>query len=179
MSVRYKNDRNSGFTLIELMVTIAVLAIIVTMGVPSFRNIIVSNSVSFDRDEFFSLVTFARSEAVKRGTAVTICKSSDGSSCDDSLAWNAGWMAFHDANGDGVKDSGDDIVRTVGALDGQVAVSHSAGEDRVTYGSQGVLLSDPGTSNGRGQGVFTFSHSAGSQFDRTVDIGITGRASKG
>lgn len=171
MSVRYKNDKSSGFTLIELMVTIAVLAIIVTLGVPSFRNIIVSNSVGFDRDEFFNLVTFARSEAIKRGTAVTICKSNDGSTCTDSLAWSSGWLAFHDADGDGAKETGDDPVRSVPALDGQVAVSHGGGANRITYDSRGLLL--------RGQGVVTFSHSAGSQFDRTVDIGITGRASKG
>ncbi|MBW4936404.1 GspH/FimT family pseudopilin [Marinobacter sp. F4206] len=171
MSGSSKNLKYSGFTLIELMVTIAVLAILVTVAVPSFRNIIISNSVSFDRDEFFSLVAFARSDAIKRGTAVTICKSSDGSTCDDSLAWSDGWLAFHDADGDGVKETGDDPVRSRGALDAQVAVSHGGAADRITYGSRGLIL--------RGQGLVTFSHSAGSQFDRTVDIGVTGRASKG
>jgi type IV fimbrial biogenesis protein FimT len=163
--------RVKGFTLIELMVTIAVLAILVTIAVPSFRNIIVSNSVSFDRDEFFSLVMFARSEAATRGTAVTICKSDDGSTCDNDLAWNDGWLAFHDADGDGEKDSGDDPVRSLIALDAQVAVNHGGAANRITYGSRGLLL--------RGQGLVTFSHSAGSQFNQTINIGITGRASKG
>jgi len=171
MSAIGQVNGSRGFTLIELMVTIAVLAIVVTIGVPSFRNIIVSNSVAFDRDEFFTLVTFARSEAIKRGTAITICKSSNGTSCDDSLGWNGGWLAFHDANANGTMDSGEDPVRTVGPLDGQVAVSHSAGDDEITYGSRGLLV--------RGQGTITFSHSAGSQFDKTVEVGLTGRASKG
>lgn len=172
MSAITKAKSSYGFTLIELMVTIAVLAITITIAVPSFRNIIVSNSVSFDRDEFFTLVAFARSEAIKRGTAVTICKSSDGANCDDSLGWNDGWLAFHDANGNGAKDSGDDAVRSVGPLDIQVSVTHSgSGVHRITYGSRGMLL--------RGQGTVTFSHSAGSQFNRIVDIGLTGRASKG
>ncbi|WP_417539845.1 GspH/FimT family pseudopilin [Marinobacter sp.] len=171
MSAITNTQSTRGFTLIELMVTIAVLAIAVTIAIPSFRNIIVSNSVAFDRDEFFTLVTFARSEAIKRGTAVTICKSSDGGSCDDSLGWNGGWLVFHDANGNGDKNTGDDPVRAVAPLDGQVTVGHSAGDDRITYGSRGLLL--------RGQGIVTFSHSAGTQYDRTVDIGLTGRASKG
>lgn len=171
MSGRSRNPKGSGFTLIELMVTIAVLAIVVTIGVPSFRNIIVSNSVSFDRDEFFNLVTFARSEAIKLGTAVTICKSNDGATCTDSLAWNQGWLAFHDADGDGVVDTGDIAVRSVTSLDGQVSVSHGSGANRITYDSRGLLL--------RGQGTISFSHSAGSQYDRAVDIGVTGRASKG
>src|SRR5690554_620010 len=171
MSAIDQVNGSRGFTLVELMVTIAVLAIVVTIGVPSFRNIIVSNSVAFDRDEFFTLVTFARSEAIKRGTAITICKSSNGSSCDDSLGWDGGWLAFHDADADGAMDSGEEPVRTVGPLDGQVSVSHSAGDDEITYGSRRLLV--------RGQGVVTFSHPSGSQFDRVVEIGITGRASKG
>ncbi|MGB1950269.1 MAG: GspH/FimT family pseudopilin [Marinobacter sp.] len=171
MPLKSKRNNQSGFTLIELMITIVILAIIVTIGIPSFRNIIVSNSVAFDRDEFFSLVTFARSEAIKRGTGVTICKSANGTTCTDSLSWNQGWLAFHDVDGDGVKDSGDQPVRTLGALDAQVSMSHGGGANRITFDSRGLLL--------RGQGLITFSHSAGSQFDRAVDIGVTGRASKG
>jgi len=166
-----RTKANQGFTLIELVITITVLAIVATVAVPSFRNVIVSNSVSFDRDEFFTLANFARSEAIKRGTAVTICRSSDGVSCDNSLAWDQGWLAFHDADADGSQDSGEEVIRTVGPLDGQVSVAHGGSDERITYTSRGLLI--------RGDGVFTFSHSAGSQFDKTVDIGITGRASKG
>lgn len=166
-----RTKANQGFTLIELVITITVLAIVATVAVPSFRNVIVSNSVSFDRDEFFTLANLARSEAIKRGTAVTICRSSDGSSCNDSLAWDQGWLAFHDANADGNKDSGEEEIRSIGALDGQVSVAYSGSDDRITYTSRGLLI--------RGDGVFTFSHSAGSQFDKIVDIGVTGRASKG
>ena len=87
------------------------------------------------------------------------------------VSWEDGWLLFHDADGDGVKDTGDESVRAVAALDAQVAMSHGGGADRITYDSRGLIL--------RGQGLVTFSHSAGSQFDRSVDISLTGRVSKG
>lgn len=167
----FTKNQNSGFTLIELMVTVVVLAIVVTVAIPSFRNIIVSNSVSFDRDELFNLLQFARSEAIKSGTSATVCKSSNGTSCDSGLSWNGGWLVFADTDRDGTLDSGEKILKSVAPLDGQVSVSHSGGDDVVTFESRGLLLD--------GDGTFTFSHTAGAQFTKTVVLGVTGRATKG
>jgi type IV fimbrial biogenesis protein FimT len=161
----------NGFTLIELMITIAVLAVIVGIAVPSFRDIIISNSVSFSRDEFFSALTYSRSEAIKSGTSVSICKSDDATSCDDSLSWGAGWLVFVDANQDGNLDTADRIVRSEAGLEGNVTMTHGGGDDRITFDSRGLSL--------RGNGLVTFAHSAGSKYDRTVDLGVTGRARKG
>lgn len=165
-------SKHIGFTLIELMITVAVFAVIVTLAAPAFRNIIVSNSVAFDRDEFFNLLQFARTEAIKNGTATTICKSANGSSCDNSLGWNGGWLLFEDEDRDGSIDAGnDEILRAVAPLDGQVTVTQSNSDNVITFESRGLLLD--------GDGVFTFSHSLGNQYDKTVDLGVTGRATKG
>ncbi|MDX1799910.1 MAG: GspH/FimT family pseudopilin [Marinobacter sp.] len=165
--------RHAGFTIIELMVTFSVLAIIATFAVPSFRDVIISNSVASDRDELFVTLNFARSEAVKRGRAVTVCKSANGSSCDNSLDWTAGWLVFQDDNRDGAKAGTEPAIRAHGALDGQVAVAFSGTANVITYESRGLLLSSASA------GTFTFSHSAGSKFDRTIELGVTGRAMKG
>ncbi|SDX36877.1 GspH/FimT family pseudopilin [Marinobacter mobilis] len=164
--------KSRGFTLIELIVTIAVFGVIIALAAPSFQNMVISNRVAFDRDEFFNLLQFARSEAIKNGTAVTICKSSNGSSCDNSLGWNGGWLLFADTDRDGVLDaSGDKVIKSVDPLEGLVVVTQSNGDNLVTFESRGLLID--------GDGVFTFSHSAGAQFTKSVDLGITGRATKG
>lgn len=167
------HKKAAGFTLIELLVTIVVISIIAAIAVPSFRNIILSNSVSFDRDELFVALNYARSEAIKRGAAVTVCKSADGTSCDNSLAWNAGWLIFQDDNRNGARAASEGLLRSFPALDSQVGLAHSASANRVTFESRGLLL------GGNGAGQFTFSHSAGADYNRSIDVSATGRATKG
>lgn len=166
-----KNNEQEGFTLVELMVAIALLAIIASLAVPAFRDTIISNSVSFGRDQYFGALTFARSEAIKVGTSVSVCKSANATACDASASWSDGWLAFVDANRDGNLDTGDRIVKTGGPLDTAVTVTHSTSADVVTFDSRGLAL--------RGDGLFTFSHSSGSSFNKTVDLSVTGRAMKG
>lgn len=164
-------ETQTGFTLIELMVTIVVLAIVVSIAVPSFQKLLASNNVAFDRDEFFSMLMLARSEAIKNGQAVTICKSSGGSACDNSLSWSSGWLMFADDNRDGSLTGSEKVLRTTSAVDGGVTVSHSAGADVVTFESRGLLLA--------GAGEFTFTHPSDSTLSRKVSLTVTGRASKG
>jgi type IV fimbrial biogenesis protein FimT len=89
----------SGFTLIELMVTVAMAAIVLAVGIPNFRNTIRENSYTSQANEFLGAINFARTEAVKRGTRVTMCKvkKADAKKCDASGAWNEGWVIFEDS----------------------------------------------------------------------------------
>lgn len=161
----------NGFTLIELLITLTLVGIIASIAVPSFRDIIVSNSVSFSRDEFFTVLNYARSEAIKTGTSVTICKSNNATSCDNSLSWNDGWLVFSDRDRDGIVDSDDRILRSVSGLEGAVSMSHGSSADRITFNSRGMSMS--------GDGLITFAHSSDSKYDRTVDLSVTGRPTKG
>ena len=85
-----------GFTLIELLVTIAVVAILMAVAVPSFVQQIRSNQVVTAASKLRDILTYARSEAIKRSSLVSICPSSNGSSCLSSTAWATGWMVFVD-----------------------------------------------------------------------------------
>ena len=85
-----------GFTLIELMVTLTVLAIVLGIAVPSFqKQIINSKSLTFS-EEFAAALNYARSQAVKTTKRVSICASADGATCDDEGRWSEGFIVFQD-----------------------------------------------------------------------------------
>lgn len=99
-----------GLTLIELMVTLAVMAVLLTIGLPSLKPIIDSIRLKSASTAFFSHLHLARSEAIKRNSRVVLCKSADGLSCAGSGGWEQGWLVFHDANNNARLDSGEAVI---------------------------------------------------------------------
>lgn len=89
---------NRGFTLVELMMVIMVTAILLALAVPNFKRQIANNRSSTLSSDLVGALTLAKVEAIKRGTRVSICPSSDGTSCLSSAAgnWTKGWLVFVD-----------------------------------------------------------------------------------
>lgn len=83
-------SKQLGFTLIELMVTVSILAILLGIGVPSFRATIQGNRVASVSSDLVAALHFARSEAVRRGENVTLCSSNDQATCSGD--WVDGWV---------------------------------------------------------------------------------------
>ena len=87
-----------GFTLVELLVSMAVMAILLTLAVPAFSEAMVSSRLTSVANSFLSHLYLARSEAIKRNGRAVLCKSADGLACSGSGGWHQGWILFHDAN---------------------------------------------------------------------------------
>jgi type IV fimbrial biogenesis protein FimT len=82
-----------GVTLIELVVTLALLAVLVALAVPSFSDAGLPSQLRAVADKLVGAVQFARSEAIKRDTTVVLCASADGQTCDAGATnWNEGWI---------------------------------------------------------------------------------------
>jgi type IV fimbrial biogenesis protein FimT len=99
-----------GFTLIELMVTLFVASILLGLAIPGFVDMTERNRLVTVTNDFISSVNLARSEAIRRGTTITICGTDDGTGCDAD-AWSNGWIVFVDTSGNGDKDAGEAIIR--------------------------------------------------------------------
>lgn len=117
--------RESGFTIVELMITLAVLAILVGIATPSFTALMNNSRLSGQTNEFSSDLALARSEAIVRGRPVTVCASGDGgNTCSGSAAdWARGRIVFVERDGAGtlgVIDSTDVVLKKV-TVTGNVA----------------------------------------------------------
>jgi type IV fimbrial biogenesis protein FimT len=103
------NRQVTGFTLVELMVTVAIAAILLAVALPSFQGALRSNRVATATNEALASLALARSEAIRNTRGAGVCASANGSSC--STNWNNGWLVWSDADGDGAIDVGEPIVR--------------------------------------------------------------------
>lgn len=95
--------KERGLTLAELMIGVAVVAIVLSIGTPSFYDAVRTNRVAGLSNDVITAMHVARSEAVKLGQTVRICTSTNGTSCAGSSAWQSGWI---------VLDSGNNVVRS-------------------------------------------------------------------
>ena len=127
LSVLVTNKR--GFTLIELLVTIAIAAILAMVAVPSFNEAIVNYRLTSYTNNFLASAQLARSEAIKRNSRMTLCKSANGTSCTSAGGWHQGWIIFNDSNNDALKDSGEVVVYKESAMPADFLMTGSANVD--------------------------------------------------
>ncbi len=119
-----QQKKSFGFTLIELIVTLVVAALILAIGVPSFLALIQNNRLTTSTNELVGSLNLARSEAIKRGIRVTACKSSDGASCSNAGNWAQGWIVFTDNdNNAAYNNASETLLRVHEAVGGQITMT--------------------------------------------------------
>jgi type IV fimbrial biogenesis protein FimT len=102
-----RGTRAAGFTLVELLIGLAVLAVLLSLGIPGFASIIQSNRLSSETNDLITALNLARSEASKRGLRVSVCGlDTAGTNCATTPSWANGWIVFTDD------------VGTIGNVDG-------------------------------------------------------------
>lgn len=130
--------KQSGFTLIELMVTLAVAGILMSIAVPNYRTFILNSRISAQANDFMAAIGMARSEAIKRGTRVTLCKRATNTTCTTSGNWEQGWLIFTDGSTVGTKDGTDVIIQVRGPLTGtNTLIGNTNVVDYIAYSAGG------------------------------------------
>lgn len=133
-----------GFTLIELMVLLVIISVAAAVAIPNFQQFLVSQRATSNANEFLTALTFARSEALKRGVPVSVCASSDGNACSGNNDWDVGWIVFNDngpTRGTVETAQGENVLRRRAAFDDGSTLSDDSGNNAtfVAFTGDGAL----------------------------------------
>ena len=150
-----------GFTLIELIVVLAIAAILATVGLPSMVEFVQNNRLAAETNRFVSSIRFARSEAVKRNEAITLNSSAN--------SWSDGWAI--NVGAAPVNPTSEILRNEVAASQGITISSGAPTTANLTYQADGTIA------NTRTQ--FFICDERGSDLGRVVTINVTGRVDVG
>ncbi len=172
-SVVTQPAQQAGFTLIEFMIVMLIMAVFVTVGVPSFQNTIRENRLATHANELVSTFHFARSEAIKRRLPVAICRTVNGFACvtTGTAAWEKGWLVFVDDNGNGTFNSGTEtLLRSVSGKDtSTLRANDSVLDDVISFRNNGLLSNTGGSFN------LCDAKTADTGTGRNIAINVTGQ----
>lgn len=179
MNYRYRQPfsrkAQTGFTLVELMLTLAIAAIIVTQAVPSFSGMIKNNRLVTQTNDLVADINLARSEAVTRGVRVILCRSADsraaGATCGGTNnTWSTGWLMYADDDGSGdFETANDTLIRISQPAQADLTIMANAnGDTDLQYNSDG-------TANETGTAIFAICDARGVSNGRQINVNNVGR----
>jgi type IV fimbrial biogenesis protein FimT len=171
-------NANTGFTLIELIITLAIGAIILTQAVPSFLTTIQNSHLTTETNKLVADINIARSEAIKRGVNVIVCSTANPSlfaagvhdpDCGGANDWDTGWIVFADDNGDGSFAVANDSLIRIG--EGQAtgsSVGFSTADTVISFSNDGLLNDATARS-------IIICDDRGTSSSREIIVSLTGR----
>jgi type IV fimbrial biogenesis protein FimT len=128
--------KQTGFTLIELIFAVAILAVLMSVSAPALGNLIHGARARSARSLLTGSLGLARTTAASTQRQVIVCPSGDHAHCSDSTWWQAGWIVFEDANQNGQRDDDEPLLEAVDAQAG-VTIASNAGRRFVRFRPDG------------------------------------------
>lgn len=151
-------SKNHGFTLVELVISIAVIGILAAIAAPNFQDALLSSRLRANANKLLSSIYLARGEAIKRNTVITLCASSNGTSCTGS--WENGWIIL----------SGTTLISTQNSIPIGFRIIEANGLTSLSFQPMSI-----GTTQASLK-ICRLTPSVGSQ-ERVITVSATGRAS--
>ena len=135
MHTTTRNTR--GFTLIETLMTLAILAILTACAAPAFGSLISGTGSRASRSNLIAALNTARIFAASKAAHVVVCPSADGRYCGHTTEWQHGWLIFIDADHDDRRDDGEDLLAVGEQQPEGTAIVSTAGRTHVDYRPDG------------------------------------------
>ena len=158
--------KHSGYTLLELIITVALVALVFAIAIPSMTTFNQNDRLTTNINTLIGHLAYARSEAVKRSVQVALCASNDGATCSGS--WNDGWIVFIDADSDNAFTAGEEVIRTHQDLGGNNTLSATGIGTQIIYDNRGFV-------NAASVGSLQLCDNRSGPHGKTIRITTTGR----
>lgn len=154
----------TGFTLIELVSTMAIMLVMVTIAIPGMLDLVRNNRQSTALNSLSHSFYAARSEAISRAQGVSLCPSSNFTGCSAGTTWQSGWIIFSDVDRDGTVDTGiDSVLKVFNSLGGATTLTAS---NKITFSASGTVQT--------GSGSMTLCDKRGVNSARGLELAATG-----
>lgn len=168
-------SRERGFTLLELMITLATAAVIMGVAVPAMGAFIKNSALKNQVYDMMGSIATARSEAIKNGRKVILCRSADPTLATPSCGgttdnWSTGWLLFVSQDSNNVYNAGTDTLVNIGLpAPSQITVKSDG------HGNNYLVFNPDGTLDETGSAAYALCDNRGTSHGRLITVGLVGR----